>query len=258
MSQSDTKVKVEKDGCLLWVTFNRPAVKNAVDFDVMHLLSAAADQAETDPEIKIFILKGQEGIFCSGGDLNQFHKLKTESEAMTMLRPMSGLLKKIASLPVITVAYLNGHAVGGGCEIAAACDYRISAEHSKSGFIQGTLAITTGWGGAAFLREKVSYNTALDMLTSAKLCTAEEGLKSGWINGILNNERELSGWCGQWRAVKKQVITAYKQALRTEMEKTRLFTAIDSEVERCAVLWGQDAHHEAVDLFLSKKHDRSN
>ncbi|TMW73111.1 enoyl-CoA hydratase/isomerase family protein [Alteribacter natronophilus] len=253
MSGKRSKVEVRKEENLLWVTINRPEVKNAVDFDVADRLGEAVSQAESDPDISVMILQGKKGIFCSGGDLTKFHSLRTEEEALSMLRPVSRLLKRIADLPVITVAYLNGHAVGGGCEIAASCDYRLSLPGSRTGFIQGTLAITTGWGGASFLKEKVPYTTALTMLGSARLFSAEEGKKIRWINKIVESDEELRLWCSQWAHTGKEVIAAYKQTLRTEQERETLAASVDREVRRCAVLWEMDAHHEAVELFLSKR-----
>ncbi|RNA69701.1 enoyl-CoA hydratase/isomerase family protein [Alteribacter keqinensis] len=241
----------EKNG-ISKITLNRPEVKNAVDFDVMNELNAIFDKLEEDKGTRILVFTGKGSAFCSGGDLGKFHSLKTEDEALGMLVPMSRLLKRIAALPYLTVAYINGHAVGGGCELAAACDFRVADPGAKTGFIQGRLQITTGWGGASLLKEKVPYLQALTLLTTARLFTAEEGLNMGWIQAVLNSESELMEWLSKWNGVSGSVLGSYKDAVRTEKERDTLFNDIDKEVKACAKLWAKDEHHDAVNAFLSK------
>lgn len=135
--------------------------------------------------VKALAITGEgDQAFCSGGDLSSFHNLKTESKAFGMLSRMAALLKKLLFLRKPTIAILNGTAVGGGCELAAACDYRIAKAGIKAGFIQGTLAITTGWGGGSIIMEKMLPANAMRMLMEAKLYTEEELKELGFIHSV--------------------------------------------------------------------------
>ncbi|WP_144466457.1 enoyl-CoA hydratase/isomerase family protein, partial [Bacillus sp. FDAARGOS_235] len=97
---------------------------------------------------------------------------------------MGNLLYRLAVLPKPTVAALNGSAVGGGCELAAACDMRIAKAGTKAGFIQANLAITTGWGGASLLYERMNASLAFKLLTEGRVLSVQELLKYGFINEI--------------------------------------------------------------------------
>src|SRR5690625_5646758 len=95
-------------------------------------------------------------MFCAGGDLINFHGELTPDEAFSRLYPMKEVLYDIASFPVPTICLLNGDALGGGCEIATACDFRIAKETTKFGFVQSKLGIVPGWGGGTRSEEHTS------------------------------------------------------------------------------------------------------
>ena len=110
------------------------------------------EQVKIEYAIHVAVLTGEGNeAFFAGGDLSEVHKLRTAQETFPILSSMADLLYKLSTLPMPVIALVNGVAVGGGCEIAMACDYRLISSKAKAGFIQGTLSITTGWGGATLL-----------------------------------------------------------------------------------------------------------
>ncbi len=230
-------------------TINRPEVRNAINYEVIEELSEAITFVESNKQVKVFVITGAgDRAFCSGGDLSVFHQLHTKEEALGMLTKMGEVLYRLFTLPVITVAYINGVAVGGGCEIATACDFRFARKGIKLGFVQGKIGITTGWGGATMLREKLPYDKALKLLASAKVILAEEAQKIGFVHELVEDTIEplMEAYISQ----SPEVLRAYKQAVSKKFSCLR--EDFFREIEACATLWESPEHIEAVNQFLKK------
>ncbi len=247
-------MKSEKDG-ILQLKINRQEVRNAIDFDLMDEFESAITQIKDNATLKGVVLIGEgERAFCSGGDLSVFHQLKTKEEAFNMLSRMGNILYEWMTLPIPTFSILNGTAVGGGCEIATACDFRIAKRSAKVGFIQGKLAITTGWGGASMLFEKLPHAQAMEMLCSAKVYTAKEAHALGFITKIVEDdyfEQEAYEYINTVTACSVDVLKAYKQNKVLEW-KQRLKEKMEEEINRCSILWEKEEHINAVNQFLSQ------
>jgi enoyl-CoA hydratase len=251
----DFLVEKTGEGALIF-TINREQKRNAINYEVMDGLKAAIDEAAEDPGIKVFIITAAgEKAFCSGGDLDTFHGLQTEEQAYSMLKRMGDILYQLATLPKMTVALINGSAVGGGCEIAAACDFRLARQGAKMGFIQGSLAITTGWGGGSLLMEKVSCTQALYLLGTAGLYTSERMYELGFVNHLLEKADipAVLQFMEGFLTKDVNVLSSYKKAVREKWESGQLYERIDREIRKCAQLWEREEHHAAVEEFLSKR-----
>jgi enoyl-CoA hydratase len=243
----------EPNGLLIF-TINHTEKRNAINYEIMEGLEKAIEMTEYS-DVKAFIITGAgEKAFCSGGDLSIFHKLYTRDEAYPMLSRMSKVLGKLLLLRVPTIALMNGTAIGGGCEIATACDFRLGRKGMKAGFVQGNLGITTGWGGGSILFEKYPASTALKMLTVAKLYTSEELYNLGFLDEVY--EGEPYDYCLSFleKILEKEgtVLAAYKDMLQKKWLNASILERIETEVENCAVLWGEDVHHQRVSEFLKK------
>lgn len=244
--------KIETANDILTFTINRPEMRNAINFDVMQGLEELVERALTELPRLVIITAAGEKAFCSGGDLSVFHALETEDQAYPMLRRMGDVLYKIKTLPVPVATILNGTAVGGGCEIASACDYRLVRSHARAGFIQGTLAITSGWGGGTYLFEALQHDHALRMLSEARLYSSEELLANGWATAIIRQDQDIETFLASFRNVLPEVHRAYKEIAIRKWEATNLSERVEAEIRTCAKLWASDAHHEAVARFLNK------
>lgn len=238
-------------------TIDRPEVRNAINGEVMEGLEQFLEQVENNSAIAYTVITGAgEQAFCSGGDLSEFHRLRTTDEAFPMLSKMADLLYRLATLPMPVIALVNGAAVGGGCEIAIACDYRIVSSEVKAGFVQGTLAITTGWGGATLLFEKDGkHDRVFRLLSEAEVLNAEQLLIAGWATEIFEGDSNegLAHFLSKMKKIHPSVHRAYKTIALRKWTADFMRDRMLEEARQCAILWENEAHHNAVEQFLLKK-----
>ncbi len=248
--------KIENNEGIVTFTIDREEKRNAVNDEVMEGLKKVITYIKEHNEVKFLVITGSgEQAFCSGGDLSEFHLLKTEEQAFGMLSKMGNILYELATLPVPTIALVNGAAVGGGCEIATACDFRLVASHARCGFIQGTLAITSGWGGGTYLLERrLRYDQALKMLIDSKKYDAAHLHEIGWATQVFEGSKDqaLEEFIFDIRKIHPEVHQAYKQIELRKWQERNIYERVMQEIRLCAKLWESDAHNEAVNRFLNK------
>lgn len=244
------------DKGLATFTIDRPEKRNAINAAVMDGLQSFLDQVETDEAVSIVVITGSgDRAFCSGGDLAEFHALKTADDAFPMLSRMTNLLYRLATLKMPVIALVNGVAIGGGCEIAMACDYRVVSHTAKAGFVQGTLGITTGWGGATLLFEKDGkHDRVFRLLSEAGVHTAKEMLAVEWATEIYEGTKEegLAQFMDKMLKIHPSVHRAYKSIAIRKWTADFVRDRMLEEARQCSILWEGEAHHQAVDAFLSK------
>lgn len=246
---------IEEEKGYLRFTISRQERRNAINFEVMEGLETFLDLGEKEIYKALIITGAGNSAFCSGGDLSVFHNLKTEKDAYQMLSKMASILYRLLTFPKPTLAILNGSAVGGGCELATACDFRIARKDIKAGFIQGKLAITTGWGGGSMLIEKLGNTDALRLLMNAELYDADKLLALGFFHELFEGDILHAGNLFLENIIKLEtgVLSSYKKILIRKWEETNLKQRILEEVRCCAQLWQSEAHHIQVDRFLNKE-----
>lgn len=244
--------RIETKDQIMTFTIDRPHIRNAINHEVMEGFEELAIRARQEDIRFVIITAAGEQAFCSGGDLSVFHELKTEQQAWPMLNRMGEALFNIKTIPVPVIALVNGTAVGGGCEIATACDYRLVRKHAKCGFIQGTLAITSGWGGGTYLFEALRHDAALKMLSEARAYSSDELLANGWASAIIEQDQDIDHFLDSMKRVLPEVHRAYKAMALRKWQETNLRQRVEQEIRECAKLWAEEAHHAAVDGFLGK------
>ncbi|MFX3674206.1 MAG: enoyl-CoA hydratase/isomerase family protein [Paenisporosarcina sp.] len=247
---------ITREENIIRFTINRPEIRNAINDVVMEGLEQLVSLVKGDATVQFVVISGAgEMAFCSGGDLSVFHGLQTAEQAFPMLQRMADVLYQIATLPVPVIALVNGAAVGGGCEIATACDYRIVSAAAKCGFIQGSLAITSGWGGGTYLLDKMpTTDLALRMLCESKVYKAEQLKELGWATEIYEGDKEeaLHSFLVNMKGIEASVHRAYKQMVIRKWSSQNLLGQIKEEVRVCSELWEADEHHVAVQKFLNR------
>ncbi len=176
------------------IKINRPEVLNALNKEVMSELSTAIDIVGADEKIKVLIITGTgERSFCAGADIRYVVNIDP-IEAERYATFIHTLLNKIENLEKPVIAAINGYALGGGCELALACDIRIASSNAKIGQTEATIGIPPGWGGTQRLLRIVGPAKTKELIYTGKMITAEEAERIGLVNKLvsLTPEDELS------------------------------------------------------------------
>jgi enoyl-CoA hydratase/carnithine racemase len=245
------------DGAAI-VTFNRPAVHNALDRAAMrafaHVVAElAAELRDPASPMRAVILTGAgTKAFCSGGDLADLATQRAADEAAAMIRLMGDALLALERLPVPVIAAINGHALGGGSEIALACDLRVLDETARLGLLQTRRGLITGWGGGQRLLRLLGYPRALDALLSARVFTAPEALAAGLANRVVPAGEALAGALALVEtiaALDSAVVRAVKAALRAGL-LLPFEAAIEAERALFPPLWVGDTHVQSLETFI--------
>ena len=178
----------EVDGKIAVLTLNRPEVMNCFNFALLHALSDAIDAVERDPEIRVAIIVGAgEKAFAAGADLKERRTYSPEQvkEFITTIR---NLFTRIEFLKKPVIAAVNGVALGGGTELAMACDIRIASETATMGQTETRLAIIPGAGGTQRLPRLVGKGLAKELIFTGRRLGAEEALRIGLVNRVVPPE----------------------------------------------------------------------
>src|SRR5580693_3684197 len=185
-------VDLELDQGLAVITINRPEARNAIALHTMDQLEQAIAGAEG---ALCLVIRGEgDKAFVSGGDLKELSALRTEEQAAAMAWRMRSLCDELANFPAPVVAALNGHAFGGGAEVAVAADIRVAADDIKIGFNQVSLEIMPAWGGAERLAALVGRGRALLLAGTGRTLNAVEAERIGLIDQVLPRSTFDEDW----------------------------------------------------------------
>jgi enoyl-CoA hydratase len=250
-------IEIRDKGYMLF-TIKRNEKRNAINYEVMEGLTEAIEKSQ-QIGVKALVITGEgDRAFCSGGDLSVFHLLHTKEDAYPMLSKMAGILYSLVTLPIPTVALLNGTAIGGGCELASACDFRLARKGIKAGFVQGKQAITTGWGGGSILAEKLAPSLAMKLLMDSEQHPAEVLQQEGFVDAVYIGDplTECETFIEQMLIKEAGVLQAYKRIWTRKWMESNLRERMEEEVKNCALLWESEAHHKQVEKFIKKTGDK--
>ena len=235
-------VELELTDGLAVITIDRPQARNAIAPETMDQLDSALDRAEG--ALALVIRGGGDRAFVSGGDLKELAKLRTEAQAAAMARRMRTICDRIAAFPAPVVAALNGHALGGGAEVAVAADIRIAADDIRIGFNQVTLEIMPAWGGAERLAALVGRGRALLLAGSGRILDAAEAQRIGLVDQVFPRASFDEGWRGIARSLTHRAATDIKKVMGG--------VSAEEAIDAFARLWVCDEHWAAADKVMSR------
>ncbi len=172
----------------LWLTVDRADKHNALARPVLAALADAVREAGARTGTRYLVISGAgEKYFAAGGDLRDLAGVRDEPAVRAMMDEAGAALDAIRHCPVPVLAYLNGDAIGGGAELALACDMRLQAAHARIGYIQSRLAITSAWGGGPDLFRLLGPARAMRMMARAELVDAPTALAWGLADAVIGD-----------------------------------------------------------------------
>jgi len=249
-------VLISREENIAILTINRPDKYNALNDQVVAEIGAALDELSTDDDVRAIIMTGAgDKAFVSGADIGMLRDLKSSQEVVANSRRGQAMTLKIESLPKPVIAAINGYALGGGLELAIACDIRIAADTAKLGQPEINLGLNPGYGGTQRLPRLVGKGMAKLLILTGDMIDAEEALRIGLVQKVV----PLADLMDEAKALAKKLATkppltlaACKEAIDLGLE-VDLERGLSIESLEFGVLCMTEDYKEGTSAFLEKR-----
>lgn len=248
---------VEKEsGVVVW-TIDRPHAKNALDHATLGALLLAIREAAGDRDVRAAVITGAGDAFVSGGDLRELRGRSTPEDAERLTDAGFELTSAIAEAPFPVLAALPGPAIGGGAELAVACDMRIADARARIAFKHVRMGVTTSWGSVPRLVALVGPAVAARLLFSAREVSATEAKQLGLVDEVTDGGLSRStavAWAAEIAQGSPTAIAAMKALLREALATARDLRR--AEREAFVATWSGPDHDEAVEAYFERRPPR--
>lgn len=252
-------IETKKEGNLVLVIINRPEVLNALNTSTLNELEDVLESLQVDSAIRLLIIAGSgDKAFSAGADLKENERL-TKEELTERCRFGQSVFNKIEYYQKPVVAAINGYALGGGCELAMACDLRIATRKSRFGFPEISLGGIPGWGGTQRLPRLVGLPKAMELILTGRMIDAQEAKEIGLVHKVVAEDYQLME---ETRKLALQIAEKAPLALRyakwalNKSSDVNLEIGLDYEVLYSSLLFGTRDNKEGVRAFHEKRRPR--
>lgn len=240
----------------IW-TVDRPEAKNALDHATLAALTATARDAAEDRTLRAAVIAGAGGVFVSGGDLRELRDRSSAEDAARLSDDGFALTSAIGALPFPVIAAIEGPAIGGGAELAVACDLRIAGAAARISFKQVRMGVTTAWGTAARLIALVGAATAARLLFTGQDIAATECRRLGLVDEITDDGQACAAalaWAADIARGSPKAVAETKRLLREATSTARDVRAL----ERQAFIetWSGPDHRDAIEAYFERRPPR--
>lgn len=247
-------VLIEKRGRVAIITINRPDKLNALNIATRGDILAAFDELEKDDDVRVVVVTGSgEKAFIAGADINEFAGMSAIKQRAVMKGRRA--FDAVEDFPKPVIAMINGFALGGGCELAMACDIRVASSKAKLGQPEIKLGIIPGGGGTQRLTRLVGEGKAMELMLTGDMISAEEAKQLGLVNHVFAPEEleaktmELANRIAELSPVALAMAKAsVKNAARMNLRE-----GLDSEVDLFALCFSSEDKEEGVRAFIEKR-----
>ncbi len=247
-------VQFEKKDRVAVVTINRPEALNALNSLVIGELEQVIGEVEKDAELRALIITGEGRSFVAGADIGEQKPLDVEGGRKWGQRG-SALMRRIEKLEIPTIAAVNGFALGGGCELAMACDIILASEKAKFGQPEVGLGITPGFSGTQRLPRRVGISKAKELIFSGRMIKADEAKEIGLVNAVFAPEELMNGAMEMAKSFLKNapIAVRYAKACIDRGMQMDIDDGIALENELFAMCYATADQKEGMGAFLEKR-----
>ena len=253
------ELRLESKGGVVTLVIDRPQARNALNLATMRALAAALDEIEKSRTRVVVIRGAGEKAFCAGGDLKELERMRSAEGAAQMARQMRSTLDRIGELRPPVIAAINGDALGGGAELAIACDFRVAAAHARIGFPQVNLGLIPAWGAPERLAALVGRARALHIMLTGKAFAAADARQAGLVEEVVASpqfEARITELARGIAAAPPAAVAGIKRSVDT-VRPQRNPELAESAIAAFAVTWAAPAHWRAVEKMEKHRKKKS-
>jgi len=234
------------------ITFNRPDVKNALNREMVHEIRGALDEILSEPSTRAVIFAGSSEVFVSGADIGELRN-RGKMDALAFIN--NGLFRDIEEFPLPTIAAIRGWALGGGCELAASCDFRVAGRGARFGQPEVKLGILPGAGATYRLPRLIGLAHAKDLVLTGRIVDAEEAHGMGLVTRVVDDNDVVDASIELASSLASNAplaIRLAKMALNASFEgSTR--SGLYYEATAQAVTFEDEDKYDRMDAFLKSR-----
>ncbi|HOS69466.1 MAG TPA: enoyl-CoA hydratase-related protein [Bacillota bacterium] len=248
-----SNVLTEKNDGIGFIWINRPEVHNVLNQEIWREVRDAFVLLDNDDEVRVIIVSGKgDKAFVAGSDVKYLRK---RTVVQTLDRETPLIVNQIAEIAKPTIAAVNGYALGGGCELALACDIRIASERAKIGQTEINVGVIPGAGGTQRLCRLVGLGKGLELVLTGAALDAREAEKIGLVNKVVPHETLMDEAIKMANQIKSKspIIARLAKASCKYGYGTDMNTALLVESLYQTIVFGTDDHYEGIDAFLEKR-----
>jgi enoyl-CoA hydratase/carnithine racemase len=208
---------------------DRPQAANALDLKTAQALASEIKKAVKNKSPGFIIASQNLKVFCAGGDLKEYSKMKTKNEGVKVNRAIRKILQDFQKTPLTVVAAVEGFCIGGGCELALATDHIICGQNALFAFKQVTLGLSPGWGGVQRLLSRVRAPIAYDWLSSGRWISAQEALGQGLVDEVVPMGQSLTRaetFISERASISLELILKLKRLVEDPQGEEKLFESL--------------------------------
>ena len=239
----------------LLITVNRPDKMNALNKDVIADLSKALDEVYNNDEIKTAIITGAgEKAFVAGADISEFTSLDKEGGAALAKIGQDNVFSKIENCPKPVVAAVNGFSLGGGCELAMACHFRVAGVNAKFGQPEVNLGLIPGYGGTQRLTQLIGKGKAMELMMTGDMIGADEAKALGLVNHVVPQEELIAKTKEILQKIQTKAPVAIAQVIACVNDAAKCDPAgFSNEIDRFGTCFTTEDMKEGTGAFLEKR-----
>ncbi|MBX3553108.1 MAG: enoyl-CoA hydratase/isomerase family protein [Pseudolabrys sp.] len=245
---------VEKKGTVAWIRLNRPAAANAINAQMRSELAAAFSDAAQDPAVRSIVIRGEGKSFAAGSDVRELSAL-SPAQSVELSERIARFHAQIAETGKPVIAAIGGWCLGGGFELALACDIRIASQTARFGLPEPTLGLIAGGGGIPRLAKLAGPGVARHMCLTAEIIEANQALARGIVTAVVpadELETAVSRLTDRIAELAPIAVAQIKRVLESAGE-ANLAGAIAAEAQACALCMATDDYKEGTAAFLEKR-----